>query len=45
MWNVIWKRLETKIDAAITRRLLVFYEAMIRRGQIPAKSENLPPAH
>ena len=34
MIKYLWKKLETYIDAQITRRILLFHKAMIRRGQI-----------
>jgi hypothetical protein len=30
----IWKQLETKVDALVTRRLLAFHDALVERGQI-----------
>jgi len=34
MFNWLYKKIESYIDAQITRRILLFHRAMIRRGQI-----------
>ena len=34
MFNWVYKKIESYIDAQITRRILLFHRAMIRRGQI-----------
>ena len=34
MMNWLYKRLETRIDAQITRRIITFHRALIDRGQI-----------
>jgi hypothetical protein len=38
--EAIWKELEAKVDALITRRINLFHDALVERGQIPAA----PPA-
>jgi len=34
MINWLWKKLEPYVDTHITRRILLFHDAMVRRGQI-----------
>ena len=34
MFNWVYKKIESYIDAHITRRILLFHRAMVRRGQI-----------
>lgn len=38
----LFKRLEPYIQAAITKRILKFHNAMIRRGQIQYRPEQRP---
>lgn len=38
--DLIWKALEPKIQGLITRRIILFHDALVERGQIPAA----PPA-
>jgi hypothetical protein len=38
----IWGKLESRVQAAITERILLFNAALIRRGQILDKPEDLP---
>ena len=33
--NWLFKKLEARINGLITRRILVFHDALVRRGQIP----------
>lgn len=33
---------DEEIDALVTRRLIVFHQALVRRGQIMPASENFP---
>lgn len=32
--KLLWRKMEPKVDALITRRLLAFQDALIERGQI-----------
>lgn len=32
--ELLWKRIETKVDALVTRRLLAFHDALVSRKQI-----------
>lgn len=32
--EVIWKRIEAKVDALVTRRLLAFHDALVERKQL-----------
>jgi len=32
--ELLWKRIETKVDALVTRRLLAFHDALVARKQI-----------
>ena len=34
MIKYLWKKLESYVDAHITHRILLFHNAMVRRGQI-----------
>ena len=38
----IWNRLEPRINALVTARLIAFHDAMIRRGQITTAPEPFP---
>ncbi len=33
--NWLFEKLEARINGLITRRILVFHDALVRRGQIP----------
>ncbi len=33
--NWLFEKLESRINGLITRRILVFHDALVRRGQIP----------
>ena len=40
MFERIWRHyLEPRIQGLITRRILVFHDALVRRGQIPEPTE------
>ncbi len=38
--ELIWQTLKPKIDSLITRRIILFHDALVERGQI----SELPPA-
>jgi len=42
MIDWIFRRLEPRIQAAITDRIVTFYEALVERGQIAAPPSILP---
>lgn len=44
LYRWLWIKTEQQIDALITERILLFYKALVARGQIPERFENLPPA-
>lgn len=35
MMNWLWRFLRPRVNALITRRILLFHAVMVRRGQIP----------
>lgn len=41
--NILWRRVEARVDAAITIRLLEFEEALVERGQIERSYPPEPP--
>jgi hypothetical protein len=41
--ELLWKRMESKMDALVTRRLLAFHDALVERGQIPSATRIAPP--
>lgn len=43
MPDFIWKLIQKKVDAQITRRLLAFHRALVERGQIPDAPKVSPP--
>lgn len=44
MRRYLWNKIEAYIQAAITERLLLFYQRMIERKQISEIAEDLPSA-
>ena len=40
MMNWLWGKLESRVNTLVTRRILMFHEAMVRRGQIPLIRED-----
>jgi hypothetical protein len=41
--EAIWKKMESKVDAMITRRILAFHDALVERGQIKPATRIAPP--
>ena len=41
--EVIWKKMESKVDAMITRRILALHDALVERGQIKPATRIAPP--